>query len=128
MTRKKCLNCGVMIADAFKHQLYCCKGCRLDAERRKYKDRVYISSSYEAFLKTRFIVFSRDDFRCVYCGRNPQVDGVTLEVEHITPRVKGGVNNIDNYVTACRECNAGKGDILLEKWKMKKILQQNKST
>jgi len=55
----------------------------------------------------RWMVFQRDDFRCVYCGW-ARKDGADLEVDHGDPFSKGGEDNPDNFVTACRECNAGK--------------------
>ena len=43
--------------------------------------------------------------RCAYCGKA----GVPLEVEHITPRSRGGSERIDNLCLACTPCNAAKG-------------------
>ena len=63
--------------------------------------------------KLRFEVFKRDGFKCAYCGRTPP--SVTLEVDHIQPKSKGGKNDINNYVTACFDCNRGKRDIPLDK-------------
>lgn len=57
--------------------------------------------------KTRFEVFKRDSFKCQYCGR--AASEVILEVDHVKPVAKGGKNQLLNYVTACRDCNAGKG-------------------
>lgn len=57
--------------------------------------------------KTRFEVFKRDGFRCMYCGAHPPA--VLLHVDHITPVASGGGNDIDNLVTACEPCNLGKG-------------------
>lgn len=58
-------------------------------------------------MKTRFEVFKRDGFACQYCGCHPP--GVLLHVDHIKPVASGGTNDIDNLVTACQPCNAGKG-------------------
>lgn len=58
--------------------------------------------------KVRFEVFKRDLFICQYCGR--KAPDVILEVDHINPVAKGGDNSIENLVTACRDCNRGKGD------------------
>ncbi len=63
--------------------------------------------------KMRFEVFKRDGFKCAYCGRTPPA--VTLEVDHIQPKSKGGKNDINNYITACFDCNRGKRDIPLDK-------------
>lgn len=57
--------------------------------------------------KTRFEVFKRDSFTCVYCGNTPPA--VVLELDHIIPVSKNGKNDIDNYATSCFECNRGKG-------------------
>jgi len=61
--------------------------------------------------RTRFEVFKRDGFKCQYCGRTPPA--VTLEIDHINPKSKGGLSNITNYITACYDCNRGKSDITL---------------
>lgn len=57
--------------------------------------------------KMRFEVFKRDKFTCQYCGRS--APDVILHVDHIKPVKEGGTNDIMNLVTACKECNAGKG-------------------
>lgn len=61
--------------------------------------------------KLRFDVFKRDGFACMYCGAHPPA--VLLEVDHIHPVAEGGTNDIDNLVTACENCNRGKGAALL---------------
>lgn len=57
--------------------------------------------------KLRFEIFKRDGFECQYCGATPP--GVLLHVDHIVPVTSGGTNDIDNLITACQPCNAGKG-------------------
>jgi hypothetical protein len=61
--------------------------------------------------RLRFEIFKRDGFVCQYCGRRPP--DVVLEVDHIHPRAAGGTNDICNLVTACADCNRGKGPGLL---------------
>ncbi len=60
--------------------------------------------------KLRFEIFKRDAFTCQYCGKTPP--SVILEVDHIHP-VKHGGKNHDNLLTACFDCNRGKGGDLL---------------
>lgn len=48
-------------------------------------------------------VFTRDGFRCMYCGRSEQ-----LTIDHVIPQSKGGKTNFDNCTTACRPCNSKK--------------------
>ena len=55
----------------------------------------------------RFNIFKRDEFVCQYCGKRPPE--IILEVDHIIPRIKGGTDTIENLITACKECNSGKG-------------------
>jgi 5-methylcytosine-specific restriction endonuclease McrA len=58
--------------------------------------------------RLRFQVMQRDGFRCVYCGRTA-AEGARLHVDHVIPVTAGGPNEQDNLVTACEECNLGKG-------------------
>lgn len=42
---------------------------------------------------------------CAYCGRTD----APLCRDHVVPVAKGGTNDIDNIVPACRPCNSRKG-------------------
>ncbi len=55
-------------------------------------------------------VFLRDGYQCQYCGRRPPVRDLNLD--HVTPRSRGGRSTWDNLVTSCRECNLKKGRAL----------------
>lgn len=57
--------------------------------------------------KTRWRILARDGFACRYCGRRPPA--VCLEVDHVEAVIAGGSNEDGNLVTACEDCNAGKG-------------------
>jgi hypothetical protein len=61
--------------------------------------------------RTRFEIFKRDGFRCLYCGKSPPA--VILHVDHVLPVAEGGTNEPANLVTACQDCNLGKSDVLL---------------
>lgn len=61
--------------------------------------------------QTRFEVFKRDSFKCVYCGE--AAPRVVLHIDHIQPVSKGGTNDLINLVTSCFECNMGKSNRLL---------------
>lgn len=55
----------------------------------------------------RFSVFRRDNFTCVYCGRSsPEV---VLHADHAKSVAEGGLDIEANLVTACSDCNFGKG-------------------
>lgn len=51
-------------------------------------------------------VYKRDNYRCVYCG----TEVGPLQLDHVRPYSKGGWDSIKNFVTACRSCNAKKGN------------------
>ena len=53
---------------------------------------------------TRFNLFLRDGFKCVYC-HSPE----DLTFDHVIPRRLGGKTNWQNIVAACSKCNWKKG-------------------
>ncbi|MBI4039509.1 HNH endonuclease [Candidatus Daviesbacteria bacterium] len=62
-------------------------------------------------LSVRIKVLSRDNFRCVFCGKSPATDiGTRLHIDHVIPFSKGGTNVAENLQTLCEECNLGKSD------------------
>lgn len=63
-------------------------------------------------LKERFSVLENHGFKCIYCGRSPPE--VKLELEHKTPKSKGGLDILSNFAPACFECNHGKSDKILK--------------
>lgn len=62
--------------------------------------------------KQRFEVFKRDGFTCQYCGKTPPE--IVLEIDHIKSRKRKGKDNEENLITACFDCNRGKGAIELK--------------
>ncbi len=57
--------------------------------------------------RTRFEVLKRDDHTCQYCGA--KAPDAVLHVDHVIPKSLGGSNKPENLLTACKDCNAGKG-------------------
>ena len=64
---------------------------------------------YKNIELSRNNVFKRDGFECQYCG---SVRDLTLD--HVLPRSRGGRSSWKNLVTACKPCNAKKGDFTPE--------------
>jgi len=60
---------------------------------------------YPAF--TRFNVFLRDRFQCLYCGGPFASEDLTFD--HVVPRSSGGRTTWTNVVSACSHCNIRKG-------------------
>lgn len=52
---------------------------------------------------------------CYYCGSTSN-----LSVDHLIPRIKGGSDESDNLIWACRSCNSSKRDKDMLKWMMDK--------
>jgi 5-methylcytosine-specific restriction endonuclease McrA len=48
---------------------------------------------------------------CYYCGSTSK-----LSVDHLIPRIKGGADESDNLIWACRSCNSSKRDRDMMKW------------
>ncbi len=56
---------------------------------------------------TRRNLLLRDQFECQYCQRRPGVR--ELNVDHVLPRSRGGLDTWENLVISCRDCNLRKG-------------------
>ncbi|MDF7826249.1 HNH endonuclease [Pontiellaceae bacterium B12227] len=52
---------------------------------------------------------------CYYCG-----DDENLAVDHLIPRIKGGRDEADNLIWACRSCNSSKRDKDMLSWLLDK--------
>lgn len=100
--------------------------CSKSCEEKRIED--WESKKQTQYMKLRFEILKRDNFTCQYCGRTPAEDGVKIEIDHKHPKSKGGKDTKSNFITACRDCNIGKFDYLLnkhqklkggEKWKLK---------
>lgn len=55
---------------------------------------------------TRLNIFTRDGFKCQYCGN--QFESEELTFDHVVPVAQGGKKSWDNIVTACIDCNSTK--------------------
>lgn len=68
---------------------------------------------YQDILKNkadgiRFLIFWRDEFRCVFCGYSFFEDGVRILVDHFIPQGSLGEDDSSNFLTICESCNNGK--------------------
>jgi 5-methylcytosine-specific restriction endonuclease McrA len=48
--------------------------------------------------------------RCEYCRMHQSLQGATFHVEHIMPRARGGLTQLDNLAWACPSCNLHKSN------------------
>src|SRR3990167_10933471 len=113
-----CNWCGPAFSGSMD-KTYCSDACRLNAWRERQRgpslDRPITAKQTLpiAWGSVRFHVLHRDGFKCRYCGRGAN-ENVVLHVDHFNPRANGGGNEIDNLVTACAECNLGKGSTIIQ--------------
>lgn len=108
-----CDQCGKRVATSARF----CPNC--GAEQEPVIVRVPIPN------QLRFEVLKRDSQTCVYCGRRPP--HVALEVDHVIPVSSGGRTEFSNLVTACQDCNRGKGANLVEDTEYQDYLLQRET-
>lgn len=58
----------------------------------------------------RDLVLERDSYVCSYCCDPAD------EVDHVTPHSRGGSDEMNNLLAACKRCNSSKGALLPEEW------------
>ena len=103
MNTRNCDTCGESYSYKRSTSRFCTDLCR-------WRWNQIENGRYRIPTDIRFAVLARDNFRCVYCGATPQQD--ELRVDHIVPLDSGGPPlELDNLVTSCHACNAGKGTI-----------------
>lgn len=56
----------------------------------------------------RDYLFTRDGFKCQYCGKTFRPKELTYD--HVIPRSKGGSRTWENIITCCVPCNQKKGN------------------
>lgn len=59
-------------------------------------------------------VFEKCNGKCVYCGKQLTLGTFDACVDHVVPIAKGGNNEDNNLVMACKRCNCKKGTKTLE--------------
>lgn len=74
--------------------------------------------------KHRYIIYKKCNYTCMLCGLIFKIPdnwdtlsciwdyGMPLEIDHIYPLSKGGLDIIENKQTLCQKCNNKKSDIL----------------
>ena len=58
--------------------------------------------------------------KCCYC-KKPQGKGVRFEVEHLTPKSRGGSDRVINLGWSCHECNEKKNSLTCEEFGYPKV-------
>jgi 5-methylcytosine-specific restriction endonuclease McrA len=66
----------------------------------------YIRVPFKKVILSRKNILRRDGHKCQYCGAS----SVSLTVDHIMPKSRGGEDSWENLISACLRCNNRKGN------------------
>lgn len=91
---------------------------RLETNTKEFKP--YMSLS-------RQNIYIRDNYKCLYCGRDYSHDSKSLTLDHVIPKYKAKILKIsfeelrswENLATCCKKCNQKKGNKTPEEAGMK---------
>src|ERR1044071_3612464 len=91
----------------------------------RLKEYVNVRKNIRKSNSKRLSVYTRDKFTCGYCGirvgkihprllndkGKPRKMGMgDLTLDHLIPKSRGGKDEPENFVTACKPCNNAKAD------------------
>lgn len=105
--KSTCKYCGNEFVKKGANKIYCTRDC---AELFK---QLEIAKRQHSKKRLRYLIFCRDKFTCIYCGKSSIEDGVKLNMDHIIPYSIDKNNSIDNLITSCKECNLQKSNYIL---------------
>jgi 5-methylcytosine-specific restriction endonuclease McrA len=79
----------------------------------------YIRIPYRRIEISKRNIHLRDGFKCQYCGSRSK----ELTVDHVIPKSRGGDDNWENLVSACKKCNNKKANSTPEEAKMRLLVK-----
>lgn len=71
-------------------------------------------SNSSHWKKIRLRILQRDLWECYWCGMDANT------VDHIIPVAKGGSDDLENLVAACKRCNSAKQDKMPDEFQLQK--------
>jgi 5-methylcytosine-specific restriction endonuclease McrA len=80
---------------------------------------IYDRSPKRTIRMSRLNIMLRDGYTCQYCRK--KLSRNKLNIDHVTPRSRGGETTWENVVTSCHACNRKKGGLLPEEAGMKLV-------
>lgn len=83
----------------------------------------YQQGELQGYLVRNYLL-KKFNYQCKYCGK----EDTPLEVEHITPKSRGGSDRVDNLTISCHKCNQKKGSQTAKEFGYPKVQQQAKKT
>lgn len=115
-----CLHARELVSWTYGEEVMEVRGghCRLTGEQSLLTLNSIIACKGKVFDKirkepplTNRALFRRDQNVCLYCGK--LFKECDLSRDHVVPVSRGGKDKWTNVVTACKRCNAHKGNYLL---------------
>ena len=81
-------------------------------KKRKIKKKSTPTNFFNsrAWKELRYKVLAKYGSTCMSCGRNPKIHNISIQVDHIKPRIKYPNLELDedNLQVLCADCNQGK--------------------
>lgn len=68
----------------------------------------YQQGEQYGYATLREAVFSRDNYKCICCGKSAIKDGVILKMHHLGYLIGDRTNRMNNLATVCNECHTSK--------------------
>ena len=65
--------------------------------------------------ETRQLVYNKCNGHCAYCGC--KLEYKDMQIDHVIPLHRGGDDNTDNMLPACRSCNHYKATLTAEEFR-----------
>lgn len=115
-----CLHARELVSWTYGEEVFRIRGgfSRLTGERTIVKLQSIIACKGKVWDRKRHIppltnraLFQRDQNFCLYCGK--RFRNSDLSRDHLIPMSRGGQDKWTNVVTACKRCNAHKGNRLI---------------
>ncbi len=120
-----CIHARELVSWTYGEEVMAVHGghCRLTGEQTVLtlnsiiacKGKVYHKTRREPPLTNRAL-FRRDQNVCLYCGK--EFKECDLSRDHVRPISRGGRDSWTNVVTACKRCNARKGNLMIDECTM----------
>jgi 5-methylcytosine-specific restriction endonuclease McrA len=83
------------------------EACRKFRTERLAEEPALFPLSHKEQHEKRTQVFERDGFQCRKCGK--QLTRFTATVDYVKSPSDGGDQSAENLITACANCNSGRG-------------------
>lgn len=111
----ECQECGASFTEPAGYASnYCSPQCAKRMGRRRRRAREHNAPGEYRWVDV-MRQYRKQGYACAYCMT--ACTGLP-DPEHVVPLSRGGRNDTSNLVAACRGCNADKGDLTLDEWRV----------